>query len=142
MRTRITILAIAMLLVAGLATAAPDQPNSVVRQFSIAVTNAAQGFTIDSKVNPAGTYPVPVDHCTAWLVENDGAVNVYIRWGVMGSSTLPVATDDVANDQINQIRIKAGQSKSMDFYNNSYVSIIAEAAGPSNVRFESLCRKP
>lgn len=136
-------LAVAMLAMASLALAGPADPNSAVRQFSIAVTAAAQGFTIDSKVNPAGTLPIPVSNCTAWLVTNDSAtVTVYIRMAVMGDAgALPIAVDDTANTAINQIRIKPGESKSFDWFYNSYISIIGSGAGPSNVRFEQLCRK-
>lgn len=118
--------------------------NSNFGQFSVAVTATSQGFTIASKLNPAGIPPITPSSCSAWLVENDSStVTVWLVWGLVAStssSTLPVAVTDAGNTAVRQMRLLPGQAKSIDAYTNTYIAIIGSAAGPSNVRFEQTCK--
>lgn len=134
---RTTILA-AVLALAASAAVAQTSPNQCFQQFSIAVTPAAQGFTVASKVTPSTCRQAT---CTAWLVENDSTTaTVYIRYATPPTATAPVATDDTGNTEVNQMRLKPGQAKTLSAWANTYVSIIGTAE--ANVRFEQTCAMP
>ena len=139
-RIRIT-LAVALAFIALSVMAGSTTNNTVYRSFGVDVTGTAAGFTIASKINNV----VPVSNCSAWLFENDDDTEtIWIAWAVMGSPGFPVAVAD-ATDAVDvngfaaypQQRLKPGQTKRIDAFTNSYISVIA--TGDAHLHAEQTC---
>ena len=107
--------------------------NTTFRQFSVAVTAVAQPITITAAVTPSGDPPVEYPF-NAWLFENDSATEtIYIRFAEPGVA-VPVAVDDTANTDMNQMRLLPAQAKRIDAWMNTYLSVVA--TGNANLRVE------
>ena len=134
----------ALLLLASSVAAQQSAPyNEVFRQFTIDVTATAQGFYVKDKVvstPPVAGEPQRVGACDVWVIINKSlSETAWIRWNYPGGTTLPVAIDDSAGDQKNQMEIPPGTTRELAGWVSLYLSIIG--TGAFQVRFEQTCVK-